>query len=95
MKRVVGLMVASLIVAGCLTVPDASAADLTVYAASSLKGAMEAAATAYETAVPGAKVTLATDASSTPAHTDRTGCPGRRLPVRGPVEPEEACRRGT
>jgi molybdate transport system substrate-binding protein len=65
MKRIVGFVLASILVTGCLTGPDPSAGQLTVYAAASLKGAMEAAAAAYETAVLGSKITIATDASST------------------------------
>jgi len=40
-------------------------ADLTVYAAASLKGAMEKVAAAHATAVPGVTVTIATDSSAT------------------------------
>lgn len=39
--------------------------ELTVYAAASLKTALEAVRTAYEAAVPGVTLTIATDASST------------------------------
>lgn len=41
------------------------AVELTVYAAASLKGALDAARTAYAAAVPGVTLTVATDASST------------------------------
>lgn len=47
--------------------PAASAdrVDLTVFAAASLKGALEAVKTAYGTAAPGVTLTISTDASST------------------------------
>jgi molybdate transport system substrate-binding protein len=38
--------------------------ELTIYGAASLKGALEKAKTAYETAVPGTTITLSTDSSS-------------------------------
>jgi len=44
---------------------DSGRVALTVYAASSLKGALGAARTAYEAAFPGIALTIATDASST------------------------------
>jgi molybdate transport system substrate-binding protein len=43
----------------------ASPVELTVFAASSLKGALEAVKTAYEAAVPGVRLTVATDSSAT------------------------------
>jgi molybdate transport system substrate-binding protein len=43
----------------------ARALELTVYAAASLKGALETATTAYAGAVPGVTITLATDSSAT------------------------------
>ena len=46
------------------TAPSAEAVELTVYGAASLKGALEAAKTAYQTATPGTTVTLSTDSSS-------------------------------
>jgi len=49
---------------GTLT-PSAQAVELTVYAAASLKGALDAVTAAYETAAPGVTLTVATDASST------------------------------
>lgn len=44
--------------------PSAAAAELTIYAAASLKGALEKAKEAYETANPGTTLTLSTDSSS-------------------------------
>ena len=71
MKAVASLLAAVAVIAGCSTTSGATGGssatrlELTVYAASSLKGALEAARTAYEAAVPGLKLTIATDASST------------------------------
>jgi len=45
--------------------PTARAIELTVYAAASLKGALETAKTAYAGAVPGVTLTIATDSSAT------------------------------
>src|SRR6187431_482706 len=44
--------------------PSAEAADLTVFGAASLKGALEEAKAAYEAANPGTGLTLSTDSSS-------------------------------
>jgi molybdate transport system substrate-binding protein len=44
--------------------PSAAPAELTIYGAASLKGVLEAAKAAYETAHPGTTVTLSTDSSS-------------------------------
>jgi len=44
---------------------NAAEIELTVYGASSLKGALDAAKTAYATVAPGVTLTIATDASST------------------------------
>ncbi len=44
--------------------PRAAAVELTIYGAASLKGALEDAKAAYETANPGTIVTLSTDSSS-------------------------------
>lgn len=44
--------------------PSAEAVELTIYGAASLKGALEAAKAAYETANPGTTVTLSTGSSS-------------------------------
>ena len=46
------------------TAPSAAAANLTIYGAASLKGALDAAKTAYEAANPGVTLTISTDASS-------------------------------
>jgi molybdate transport system substrate-binding protein len=45
--------------------PAPARIDLTVYAAASLKGSLEAVETAYATVAPGVTLTVATDASST------------------------------
>lgn len=73
MRRLAVLIsVLILVLAACssaaATSPSASAgpatASLTVYGAASLKGALEKAKAAYETANPGTTVTLSTDSSS-------------------------------
>ena len=81
MKRVVGSIAIAALLAGCAatsspdpsTTPTSNASsasnaaeiELTVYGASSLKGALDAAKTAYATVAPGVTLTIATDASST------------------------------
>ena len=81
MKRVVGSIVIAALLAGCTTTSGATpgpsatsiassgsnggAIGLTVYGASSLKGALDAVKTAYATIAPGVTLTIATDASST------------------------------
>jgi molybdate transport system substrate-binding protein len=67
----VGIVAIAGIVTACSSVttpsPDPTTGDgrLTVFAASSLKGAVEAVRAAYQAATPGATLTIATDASST------------------------------
>ena len=46
------------------TAPSASTAELTIYAASSLKSALDKARTEYEAANPGTRLVISTDASS-------------------------------
>jgi molybdate transport system substrate-binding protein len=73
MRRIVGLIAIAASLVACSTgttssasaSPKPSTVESTVYAAASLKGALDAAKTAYEAAVPGMKLTIATDASST------------------------------
>ena len=71
MMRAARLAAIVVMVAGCsmtsraATDPAAKPVELTVYAAASLKGVIEAARTAYEAATPGTSITLSTDASST------------------------------
>ena len=55
--------------------PAPAAVDLTIYGAASLKGALEEAKTAYEAAVPGVTLTIATDASSALAVKIEQGAP--------------------
>jgi len=70
-SRVTALVAIVVMAAGCSTTSSANTGigprpiELTVYAAASLKGTLEAVRTAYETALPGTTITLATDASST------------------------------
>ena len=68
--------------------------NLTVLGAASLKGVLDKAKAAYETANPGTTLTISTDSSAALETKDRAGRPGRRLPVRRHDEPEEARRRG-
>src|SRR5919106_2352868 len=49
--------------------------ELTIYAAASLKGAVEAAKSAYEKAVPGSSLTVSADSSSTLATQIEQGAP--------------------
>ena len=59
MRRVVVLLAVVALIVGCSTTsgatarPSMTAVELTVYAASSLKGALEDAKATYEAAVPG------------------------------------------
>jgi len=70
-RRVAALVAIVVLMTGCATPsnatggPGARPIELTVYAAASLKGALEAVRAAYETATPGTTITLATDSSST------------------------------
>lgn len=73
MRRVGAIVAIATLVAACSTASSANSSsgpgpesiELTVYAAASLKGALEAVRTAYEAAVPGTTILLATDSSST------------------------------
>jgi molybdate transport system substrate-binding protein len=47
------------------TATPVTSTDLTIFGASSLKGVLEKARTAYEAAVPGMKLTISTDSSAT------------------------------
>jgi molybdate transport system substrate-binding protein len=70
-SRVAGILAILVFVAACTGAaatgasPSTVRVELTVYAASSLKGALDAAKTAYAAAVPGVNLVIATDASST------------------------------
>jgi len=70
-RRVALLAAIVVILSGCSTTSGRTTdqapkpVGLTVYAAASLKGVLEAARTAYEAATPGTSITLSTDASST------------------------------
>ncbi len=57
------------------TSPSPTPVELTVYAAASLKGALEAAKPVYEAANPGTSLTIATDASSALAAQIEQGAP--------------------
>ena len=58
-----------------LTTPSPTPVELTIYAAASLKGALEAAKPVYEAANPGTALTIATDASSALAAQIEQGAP--------------------
>jgi molybdate transport system substrate-binding protein len=79
--RRVGVRVATIAFAlaacstGTPTAPSAPSSELTVYAAASLKGAIEAARAAYEAANPGAAVTVSTDSSAALATQIEQGAP--------------------
>jgi molybdate transport system substrate-binding protein len=67
LRRTLGLLAIIAGVSACST-PAAAAGgpvELTVFGAASLKDALEALTSAYETAVPGTTLTIATDSSST------------------------------
>jgi molybdate transport system substrate-binding protein len=72
-RRIIAIVAIAILVTACSTAsransnssPGPKATELTIYAAASLKGALEAARTAYEAATPGTTITLAIDASST------------------------------
>jgi molybdate transport system substrate-binding protein len=70
-RRFAGILWIALLATACSTAPATSPSsspvgkDLTIYGAASLKGSLEAVRTAYEAAVPGTTITIATDASST------------------------------
>lgn len=55
--------------------PSATAVDLTVFGAASLRNALEAAATAYQEANPGTTITLSTDSSAALATQITEGAP--------------------
>jgi molybdate transport system substrate-binding protein len=76
---VLAATLAGLVVVGCRatsTVPRASSAELTVLGAASLRDALEAARTAYESETPGVRLTLGFDASSTLRAQIEQGAPG-------------------
>ncbi len=77
-RSIIGLAIL-LVAAGCsagsASSPSADRAQLTIYGAASLKGALEAAKTAYEAVTPGTTLTLSTDSSSTLATQIEQGAP--------------------
>lgn len=62
-------------VSGAPTAPTPRATELTVFAAASLRRAVEAAGSAYETARPGTTIALATDSSAALATQIEQGAP--------------------
>lgn len=79
MRRLALGIAMALVAAGCSAgaAPSSSAqrAELTIFGAASLKGALEAAKSTYEAAVPGTTLTLSTDSSSTLATQIEQGAP--------------------
>lgn len=78
--RILGLIGAAALVVACSGSASPAAAtgapaDLTVFGAASLRDALEAAATAWETANPGSTITLATDSSAALATQIAQGAP--------------------
>ena len=74
--------------------PPSSAAELTIFGAASLKGALDKAKAAYEAANPGHDADDLDRLVVGARDPDRAGRPGRRLPVGRHDEPEEARRQG-
>lgn len=79
MYRFIAGLAMVLVAAGCAIgtagSPSVDRSELTIYAAASLKGSLEAAKTAYEAMVPGTTLTLSTDSSSTLATQIEQGAP--------------------
>ena len=68
--------------------------ELTIYGAASLKGALEKAKAAYETANPGTTLTLSTDSSSALETQIEQGAPADVFLSADTTNPQEARRRG-
>ncbi len=69
------MLVAAACAAGTTPSPSVDRVELTIFGAASLRGALEAAKPAYEAAVPGTRLTLSTDSSSTLATQIEQGAP--------------------
>ena len=68
-RRAITFSIIAVVLAACTSAdvspaPSAAGGELTVYAAASLKGAVEAAQVAYEAANPGTTLTISTNSSS-------------------------------
>jgi molybdate transport system substrate-binding protein len=74
--------------------PSAAAVDLTIYAASSLKAAMDKAKTAYEAAYPGTTLTVSTDASSALETKIEQGAPADLLLSADTTNPQKLVDKG-
>ena len=74
--------------------PSAAAGELTIYAAASLKGALEKAKAAYEAANPGTTLTLSTDSSSALETQIEQGAPADVFLSADTTNPQEARRQG-
>ena len=75
--------------------PSAATVELTIFGAASLKGALETAKAAYETANPGTTVTLSTDSSSALETQIEQGAPADVFLSADTTNPQEARRRGS
>jgi molybdate transport system substrate-binding protein len=64
MRNLGSVVAAVVLVAACTARPAAPTSDLTIFAAASLKGALEEAKRAYEASHPGITLTLSTDSSA-------------------------------
>lgn len=69
------VLVAASCSAGSPPSPSVDRVELTILGAASLKGALEAAKSTYEVAIPGTELTLSTDSSSTLATQIEQGAP--------------------
>ncbi len=74
--------------------PAPDRVELTVFGAASLKGALEAAESAYEGAVPGSNLTISTDSSSTLATQIEEGAPADVFLSADTTQPERLIKGG-
>jgi molybdate transport system substrate-binding protein len=74
--------------------PSAAAVDLTIYAASSLKAALDKTKTAYEAAYPGTTLTISTDASSALETKIEQGAPADLLLSADTTNPQKLVDKG-
>ena len=84
LRVLAGVAIAAITMAGCRdpgpsivapSAPSSPTVELTIYAAASLKGAMDAAKAAYETANPGTTLVISTDSSAALAAKIEQGAP--------------------
>jgi molybdate transport system substrate-binding protein len=102
MKRIAGILATAALAAACSGAssanaslgPGTAATELTIYAAASLKGALETVRTAYEATIPGVTLTIATDASSTLRTQIEQGAPADVFLSADSANPDELVRAG-